>query len=213
MRTGLIGKKLGMTRIFTEKGEHIPVTVLEVNDCQVISHKTVEKHGYSAVQVGHGVAREKVISKPNRGVFAKLKMPLKRNIAEFRVSPDQFLEVGEKIEASHFQAGAFVDVSATSIGKGFSGAMKRHNFGGLRASHGVSVSHRSHGSTGQCQDPGRVFKGKKMAGQYGNARVTIQNLEVVQIDEGRNLIFLKGSVPGAKGALVRIKDAVKKKAS
>lgn len=211
MRSGLVATKLGMTRIFTEKGEHIPVTVVQVDDCQIIGHKTVENDGYSAVQLGHGKTREKLVSKPNRGVFAKRKLPLKRKVTEFRVSPDQFLEVGEEVKASHFETGTYVDVSAVSIGKGFSGAMKRHNFGGLRASHGVSVSHRSHGSTGQCQDPGRVFKGKKMAGQYGNERVTIQNLEVVQIDEERNLLFLKGSVPGSKGVRVRVKDAVKKK--
>ena len=211
LRTGLVGKKLGMTRIFTEKGEHIPVTILQVDDCQVISHKTIENHGYCALQVGHGKTREKLVSKPNRGVFAKNKMPLKKKVTEFRVSPDQYMEVGTELRASHFEAGSFVDVSATSIGKGFSGAMKRHNFGGLRASHGVSVSHRSHGSTGQCQDPGRVFKGKKMAGQYGNKRITNQNLEVVQVDEERNLIFVKGSVPGPKGASVRVRDAIKKK--
>jgi large subunit ribosomal protein L3 len=210
MRSGLVGKKLGMTRIFTEKGEHVPVTVVQVDDCQVIGHKTVETDGYSAVQIGHGKTREKLVSKPNRGVFAKRALPLKSKVTEFRVTPDQYLEVGTEINANHFELGAYVDVTGISIGKGFAGVMKRHNFGGLRASHGVSVSHRSHGATGQRQDPGRVFKGKKMAGHYGAERVTIQNLEVVQVDAERNLIFLKGSVPGSKGMRVRLRDAIKK---
>jgi len=210
MRAGLVGTKLGMTRLFTEKGDHVPVTVVQVDDCQVIGHKTIEKDGYSAVQLGHGKTREILVSKSNRGIFAKAKLPLKRKVSEFRVSPENYLEVGAEVKATHFDLGTFVDVSGLTIGKGFSGAMKRHNFGGLRASHGVSVSHRSHGSTGNRQDPGRVFKGKKMAGHYGHERVTIQNLEIVQIDEDKNLLFIKGSIPGHKGTRVRVRDAVKK---
>lgn len=210
MRSGLIGKKLGMTRLFTEKGDHVPVTVVQVDDCQVIGHKTVEKHGYSAIQVGHGKTREKLVSQSNRGIFAKAHLPLKKKVTEFRVAADQYLEVGFEVKANHFAVGALVDVSGLSIGKGFAGAMKRHNFGGLRASHGVSVSHRSHGATGQRQDPGRVFKGKKMAGHYGCERVTIQNLEIVRVDEEKNLLFIKGSIPGHKGTRVRVRDAVKK---
>jgi large subunit ribosomal protein L3 len=210
MRAGLVGKKLGMTRLFTDKGDHVPVTIVQVDDCQVIGHKTLEKDGYSAIQLGHGKTREKLVSKANRGIFAKAKLPLKRKVTEFRVAPDQYIEIGTEINATHFASGAMVDVTGLSIGKGFAGVMKRHNFGGLRASHGVSISHRSHGSTGQRQDPGRVFKGKKMAGHYGHERVTIQNLEVVQIDEEKNLIFIKGSIPGHKGTRVRVRDAVKK---
>jgi large subunit ribosomal protein L3 len=202
---------MGMTRVFTETGDHVPVTVLKMDNCQVVGVRTEETDGYTAVQLGVGAAKVKRVSKPMRGHFAKAKVEPKRKLAEFRVSPDALLEVGAEITADHFVAGQKVDVVGTSIGKGFAGAMKRHNFGGLRASHGVSISHRSHGSTGNSQDPGRVWKGKKMAGHLGDERVTTQNLEVVQLDADRGLILVKGSVPGAKGGWVLISDAVKAK--
>lgn len=211
-RIGLIARKEGMTRIFDEDGRHIPVTVLKVDECQVIAIRNEEKDGYTAVQLGAGKAKVKRTSKANRGHFAKAKVEPKKKVAEFRVVNENLPEIGAEIGAHHFVAGQFVDVTGTSIGKGFAGGMKRHNFGGLRASHGVSVSHRSHGSVGQCQDPGRVFKGKKMAGQMGNERVTTQNLQVVAIDEEDNLILIKGAVPGSKSGWVIINDAVKKKA-
>ena len=210
MRSGVIVQKLGMTRIFTDAGEHIPVTVLKLDTCQVVGQKTVEKNGYTALQLGVGTAKVKRLTKADRGQFAVAKVEPKRKVVEFRVSPENLVDVGEEIIADHYFAGQFVDVSGTSVGKGFAGAMKRHNFGGLRASHGVSVSHRSHGSTGQCQDPGKVFKGKTMAGQMGNERVTVQNLQVVKTDTERGLIMVKGAVPGAKGGWVRLSDAVKK---
>jgi large subunit ribosomal protein L3 len=210
MRTGLIARKEGMTRIFAEDGRNVPVTVLRVDNCQVIAHRTEETDGYTAVQLGAGNAKIKRTSKANRGHFAKAKVEPKRKLAEFRVPSENLPPIGVALSAKHFVPGQFVDVVGTSIGKGFAGAMKRHNFGGLRASHGVSVSHRSHGSTGQCQEPGKVFKGKKMAGQMGNERVTTQNLEVVAIDEDDNLILVKGAVPGAKSGWVLISDAVKK---
>ncbi|MFP4387265.1 MAG: 50S ribosomal protein L3 [Alphaproteobacteria bacterium] len=210
MRTGLIARKEGMSRIFDADGRHIPVTVLKVDECQVIAVRNEEKDGYVAVQLGAGKAKVKRTSKQNRGHFAKAKVEPKKKLAEFRVSNENTLEVGAELGANHFIAGQYVDVTGTSIGKGFAGAMKRHNFGGLRASHGVSVSHRSHGSTGQCQEPGKVFKGKKMAGHLGAERVTTQNLEVVAIDEEDNLILVKGAVPGAKQGWVLISDAVKK---
>ena len=210
MRSGVIVKKLGMTRIFTDAGEHIPVTVLKLDTCQVVGQKTVEKNGYTALQLGVGTAKVKRLTKADRGQFAVAKVEPKRKVVEFRVSPENLVDVGEEIIADHYFAGQYVDVSGTSVGKGFAGAMKRHNFGGLRASHGVSVSHRSHGSTGQCQDPGKVFKGKKMAGQMGNERVTVQNLQIVKTDTERGLIMVKGAVPGAKGGWVRLSDAVKK---
>jgi large subunit ribosomal protein L3 len=209
-RVGLIARKEGMTRIFDEDGRHIPVTVLKVDECQVISVRTEEKDGYVAVQLGAGKAKVKRTSKANRGHFAKSKVEPKKKLAEFRVSNENTLEVGSELGANHFVPGQFVDVTGTSIGKGFAGVMKRHNFAGLRASHGVSVSHRSHGSTGQRQDPGKVFKGKKMAGHMGDVRVTTQNLEVVAVDLEENLILVKGSVPGAKSGWVLIHDAVKK---
>jgi large subunit ribosomal protein L3 len=187
--------------------------VLKLDNCQVVGHKTVEKNGYTALQVGVGLAKAKRLTKADRGQFAIAKVEPKRKVVEFRVSPDNLVAVGEEIIADHFHAGQFVDVAGTSIGKGFAGAMKRHNFGGLRASHGVSVSHRSHGSTGQCQDPGKVFKGKKMAGQLGNERVTVQNLQVVKTDTDRGLIMVKGAVPGAKGGWVMLRDAVKTSAA
>ncbi len=210
MRTGLIARKEGMTRIFTEDGTQVPVTVLKVDECQVVAVRNAEKDGYVAVQLGAGKARVKRTTAANRGHFAKAKVEPKKKLAEFRVSNENMLEVGAELGANHFVAGQFVDVVGTSIGKGFAGAMKRHNFGGLRASHGVSVSHRSHGSTGQRQDPGRVFPGKKMAGHLGTERVTTQNLEVVGIDLEDGLILIKGSVPGNKNGWVLVSDAVKK---
>ena len=210
LRSGVIAKKVGMTRIFQEDGRQVPVTVLQLDKLQVVAQRTPELHGYSAVQLGAGTARAKSVSKAMRGNFAVAKVEPKRKIAEFRVAPENMIDVGEEITANHYFEGQFVDVSGTSIGKGFAGAMKRHNFGGLRASHGVSISHRSHGSTGQCQDPGKVFKGKKMAGHMGAARVTTQNLQVVRTDSDRGLIMVKGAVPGSKGGWVTIKDAVKK---
>ena len=210
LRSGVIAKKVGMTRLFMEDGKQVPVTVLQLDKLQVVATRTPEKDGYSAVQLGAGSAKAKRTSKAMRGHFATAKVEPKRKIAEFRVDPENLIDVGEEITANHYFEGQFVDVSGTSIGKGFAGAMKRHNFGGLRASHGVSISHRSHGSTGQCQDPGRVFKGKKMAGHMGAARVTTQNLQVVRTDADRGLIMVKGAVPGSKGGWVTIKDAVKK---
>jgi large subunit ribosomal protein L3 len=210
MRSGVIAKKLGMTRLFLEDGRQVPVTVLSLEGLQVVAQRTAEKDGYSAVQLGAGAAKAKRTTQAMRGHFAKAKVEPKRKLAEFRVSPENLIEVGEEITADHYFAGQFVDVAGTSIGKGFAGAMKRHNFGGLRASHGVSISHRSHGSTGQCQDPGKVFKGKKMAGHMGAVRVTTQNLQVVRTDSERGLIMVKGAVPGSKGGWVILKDAVKK---
>ena len=210
MRSGVIAQKLGMTRVFTDAGEHIPVTVLKLDNCQVLAHRTDEKHGYTALQLGAGSAKVKNVPRAARGHFAVAKVEPKRRLAEFRVSPDNLITVGAEITADHFVAGQYVDVSGTSIGKGFAGAMKRHGFGGLRASHGVAVSHRAHGSTGQCQDPGKVFKGKKMAGQMGNTRVTTQNLQVVRTDPERGLIMVRGAVPGAKGGWVMMCDAIKK---
>jgi len=195
-----------------EDGKQIPVTVLQMENLQVVAQRTGEKDGYTAVQLGCGAAKAKRTTAAMRGHFAVAKVEPKRKVAEFRVSPDNLIEVGEEITANHFLEGQKVDVAGTSIGKGFAGAMKRHNFHGLRATHGVSVSHRSHGSTGQCQEPGKVFKGKKMAGHMGAARVTTQNLEVVRTDIDRGLIMIKGAVPGSKGGWVTVKDAVKKKA-
>ncbi len=210
MRSGLIAQKVGMTRVFTDDGEAIPVTVLKVDDCRVVAQRTRERDGYTAVQLGAGKAKVKRMSKPLRGHFARAKVEPARKLAEFRVSEENLLEVGAELTADHFVPGQFVDVTGISIGKGFAGAMKRWNFGGLRASHGVSISHRSHGSTGQCQDPGKVFKGKKMAGHMGARRVTTQNLKVISTDAERGLILVRGAVPGAKGSWVFIRDAVKK---
>ena len=210
MRSGIIAKKLGMTRLFMDDGKQIPVTVLQLDGLQVVSQRTTEKHGYSAVQLGTGTIKAKRVSQAMRGHFAVAQVEPKRKVAEFRVAPENLIEVGAEITAEHYAAGQFVDVSGTSIGKGFAGAMKRHNFKGLRATHGVSVSHRSHGSTGQCQSPGKVFKGKKMAGHMGAAKVTTQNLQVVKTDLDRGLIMIKGAVPGSKGGWVTVKDAVKK---
>ena len=210
MRSGVIAKKLGMTRLFLENGTQVPVTVLQLDSLQVVAQRTADKDGYTAVQLGAGLAKAKRTTAAMRGHFSKAQVEPKRKIAEFRVTPDCMIGVGEEITADHYFAGQFVDVAGTSIGKGFQGAMKRHNFGGLRASHGVSVSHRSHGSTGQCQDPGKVFKGKKMAGHMGAVRTTTQNLQVIRTDSDRGLIMIKGAVPGSAGGWVTVKDAVKK---
>jgi large subunit ribosomal protein L3 len=211
MRTGLIARKLGMTRVFTDEGTHVPVTVLQIDNCQVVAVRTLEKDGYTALQLGVGVAKVKNVTKPQRGHFAKAKVEPKRRLVEFRVSEDALVEVGAEITAAHFIPGQYVDVVGTSIGKGFAGAMKRHNFSGLRATHGVSVSHRSHGSTGQRQSPGKTFKNKKMAGHMGAERVTIQSLRVVAADAERGVLMIKGAVPGSEGGFVLIKDAVKRK--
>ena len=210
MRTGLIAQKLGMSAVFGEDGRHIPVTVLKVDNCQVVANRTTEKDGYNAVQIGVGAAKVKNVTKPQRGHFAKAKVEPKRKLAEFRVSDDAMIDVGAELTVDHFVNGQFVDAIGTSKGKGFAGGMKRHGFSGLRASHGVSISHRALGSTGQCQDPGKVFKGKKMAGQLGDVQVTKQNLEVVSTDVDRGLVLVKGAVPGSKGGYVLIRDAIKK---
>jgi large subunit ribosomal protein L3 len=212
MRSGVIAKKLGMTRVFLEDGRQVPVTVLQMENLQVVAQRTAERDGYSAVQLGAGNAKPKNTTKPMRGHFARANVAPKRKLVEFRVAPENLIDVGAEITADHFIDGQYVDVAGTSVGKGFAGAMKRHNFGGLRASHGVSISHRSHGSTGQCQDPGKVFKGKKMAGHMGAVRVTVQNLEVVKTDADRGLIMIKGAVPGSKGGWVTVRDAAKRKA-
>ncbi len=201
-----------MTRVFDEGGEHVPVTVLKIDNCQVTAVRTAGKDGYNAVQLGAANAKVKNVSKQMRGHFAKAKVEPKRKLAEFRVSEDALLDVGAELSAGHFVSGQYVDVAGTSIGKGFAGAMKRHNFKGLRASHGVSLSHRSHGSTGHSQDPGKVFKGKKMAGHMGDAGVTVQNLKVVSSDDDQGLILVRGAIPGAEGGWVLISDAIKKKA-
>ena len=210
MRTGLIARKVGMSRLFGDDGTHVPVTVLDIGGCRVVAHKTTERDGYNALQLGWGMAKVKNVTKAMRGHYAKAKVEPKRKLTEFRVSEDALVDVGTELSAAHFVTGQFVDVTGTSIGKGFAGVIKRHGFSGLGASHGVSLSHRSQGSTGQCQDPGKVFKGKKMAGQMGNVTVTTQNLEVVGTDPERGLILVKGAVPGSKGGYVRIADAVKK---
>lgn len=209
MRSGVIAKKMGMTRLFQEDGRHVPVTVLQLDGCQVVSVREKERDGYTAVQLGAGVRKAKNTSKPVRGHFAKNEVEPKARVAEFRVADDALLPVGATLTADHFIAGQLVDVTGQTQGKGFAGAMKRHGFGGLRATHGVSVSHRSHGSTGNRQDPGKVFKNKKMAGHMGDRRRTQQNLEVVRTDSERGLIFLRGSVPGHTGAWLLVSDAVK----
>jgi large subunit ribosomal protein L3 len=211
IRTGLLTKKLGMTRLFNADGEHVPVTVLKLDECQVTGLRTKDKHGYTALQLGGGKAKVKNVPKPMREYFAKSKIEPKRKLIEFRVSEDALLEVGAELKADHFKPGQFVDVTSNSIGKGFAGPMKRWNFGGLRATHGVSIRHRSHGSTGHRQDPGRVFKGKKMAGHMGDRRITTLNLEVAAIDAEQGLVFIKGSVPGSEGAWVRVRDSIKNK--
>lgn len=213
MRTGLIAKKLGMSRIFEANGTHVPVTVLSVDALKVVALKTLEKDGYTAVQLGMGEVKAKNVTKPMKGHFAKAGVEPKKKLWEFRVTDDCMLNVGEELSVSHFVPGQYVDVCGTSVGKGFAGVMKRHNFAGLEATHGVSISHRSHGSTGQRQDPGKVFKGKKMAGHMGNERVTVQNLKIAAIDEAKGLIMVKGAVPGSENSWVRITDAVKKQAN
>lgn len=210
MRTGIVARKMGMTRLFGDDGSHIPVTVLKVDNCQVVATRTKERDGYFAVQIGIGAAKANRVSKALRGHYAQAQVEPKQKLVEFRVAEDALLNVGDEITVDHFVAGQWVDVTGTSVGKGFAGAMKRHGFGGLRATHGVSISHRSHGSTGQNQDPGRVFKGKKMAGHMGARRRTQQNLEVVRTDSNRGLILVRGSVPGAEGGWVLIRDAVKR---
>ena len=209
MRCGVIVRKLGMSRVFNDKGEHIPVTVLRLEDAEVLSTKTVEKDGYTAIQLGFHNKKLKHTNKPMRGVFAKSKSEPKERVAEFRVSKEALLKVGDKLSVNHYVTGQKVDVVGISQGKGFAGSMKRHNFGGMQASHGVSISHRAHGSTGNSQDPGRTWKGKKMAGQYGNVRITTQNLTVVKLIENENLILVQGSVPGSKNGVVMLKDAIK----
>jgi large subunit ribosomal protein L3 len=209
MRSGVIAQKVGMTRVYNDAGEHIPVTVLRLDNCQVVAQRTEEKNGYTAVQLGAGTSKVKNTVKALRGQFAAASVEPKAKLVEFRVSTDNLIDIGAELTASHFVAGQLVDVTGTTIGKGFAGAMKRHNFGGLRATHGVSVSHRSHGSTGSNQDPGRVWKGKRMAGHMGQTRVTTQNLEVVSTDEERGLILVKGAVPGSKGSWIVVRDAVK----
>ena len=211
MRTGVIARKVGMSRVFRDDGRHVPVTVLKVDGCQVVAQRTTETHGYDAVPLGAGTAKVKHVSRAMRGHFAKARVEPKRRVAEFRVSGENMVEVGAELAADHFAAGQFVDICGVSIGKGFAGVVKRHNFGGLAASHGVSVSHRAHGSTGQCQDPGKVFKGKKMAGHLGAERVTVQSLEVISTDSEEGLILVKGGVPGAKGSWIRVTDAKKRK--
>jgi large subunit ribosomal protein L3 len=209
MRSGVIAQKVGMTRVYNDAGEHIPVTVLRLDNVQVVAQRTQEKNGYTAVQLGAGSSKVKNTVKALRGQFAAASVEPKAKLVEFRVSEDNLIDIGAELTASHFVAGQLVDVTGTTIGKGFAGAMKRHNFGGLRATHGVSVSHRSHGSTGNNQDPGKVWKGKRMAGHMGQTRVTTQNLEVVSTDEERGLILVKGAVPGSKGAWIVVRDAVK----
>jgi large subunit ribosomal protein L3 len=209
MRTGVIAKKLGMTRLFDESGSHVPVTVLALDGCQVTAQRTLEKDGYVALQLGAGSKKAKNTTKAERGHFAKALVEPKRHVAEFRVSEDALIDVGAEFTADHFVAGQKVDVSGVTVGKGFAGAMKRWNFGGLRATHGVSVSHRSHGSTGQRQDPGKVFKNKKMAGHMGQDNVTTLNLTVFRVDVERGLILLRGAVPGTEGTFVKIRDALK----
>jgi large subunit ribosomal protein L3 len=209
MRTGVIAKKVGMTRLFQADGRHVPVTVLQLDGVQVVGRREADRDGYTAVQLGAGKAKAKNLAKPQRSAFGKAKVEPKAKVAEFRVAEDALLEVGAELSADHFVAGQLVDVSGVTQGKGFAGAMKRWGFGGLRATHGVSVSHRSHGSTGNRQDPGRVFKNKKMAGHMGARNRTQQNLEVVRTDPARGLIFIKGSVPGHKGSWLTVQDAIK----
>jgi large subunit ribosomal protein L3 len=211
MRSGVIAQKVGMTRVYNDAGEHVPVTVLKLENCQVVAHRTQDKNGYTAVQLGSGTVKVKNVSKAMRGHFAVAQVEPKREVAEFRVTPENLIEVGAELTADHFVPGQYVDVTGTSIGKGFAGPMKRWNFRGGRATHGNSVSHRVHGSTGQRQDPGKVFKNKKMAGHLGDERVTTQNLKIVRTDVERGLILVEGAVPGAKGGWILVRDAVKKK--
>ncbi|MEP6344141.1 MAG: 50S ribosomal protein L3 [Maricaulaceae bacterium] len=209
LRSGVIAKKLGMTRVYDEAGNHVPVTVLSLEGCQVVAHKTEDRDGYTALQLGAGEAKVRRVSKAERERFAKASVTPKMKLCEFRVDAENVINVGLELTADHFVPGQKIDATGTSIGKGFAGAMKRHNFGGLRATHGVSISHRSHGSTGQCQDPGKVFKGKKMAGHMGARRRTMQNLVVARVDAADGLLLVRGAVPGSKGGWVEIRDAVK----
>lgn len=209
MRSGVIAQKVGMTRVYNDAGEHIPVTVLRLDNVQVVAQRTEDKNGYTAVQLGAGQSKVKNTTKALRGHFAAANVEPKAKLVEFKVSSENLIDVGATLTANHFQAGQLVDVTGTTIGKGFAGSMKRHNFGGGRASHGNSISHRAHGSTGSNQDPGRVWKGKRMAGHMGQTRVTTQNLEVVSTDEDRGLILVKGAVPGSKGSWIIVRDAVK----
>jgi large subunit ribosomal protein L3 len=209
MRCGVIARKLGMSRIFNDKGEHVPVTVLRLEDVEVLSTRSIKKDGYVAIQLGFNNKKLKNVTKPLKGFFAKSKSEPKEKVLEFRVSEDALLNIGDKITVNHYIPGQKIDVVGTSQGKGFAGSMKRHNFRGMQASHGVSISHRAHGSTGNSQDPGRTWKGKKMAGQYGNVRVTTQNLTIVKLLDDENLILVEGSVPGSKNGIVTINDAVK----
>jgi len=211
MRCGVVVRKLGMSRIFDDSGNHVPVTILRLEDVEVLSAKSLEKDGYCAMQIGFGNKKPKNITKPLRGFFAKAKSEPKEKVVEFRVTEDAVLKIGDKIGVNHFVAGQKVDLVGVSQGKGFAGSMKRHNFGGMQATHGVSISHRSHGSTGNSQDPGRTWKGKKMAGQYGNVRTTIQNLTVVELIEEDNLILVKGAVPGSKNGILKMFDSIKHK--
>ena len=210
MRTGVIAKKLGMTRLFKDDGTHVPVTVLHLDEVRVVAARTVENDGYSAVQLGYGKAKPKNVSKPQKGHFAKAKVEPSMKLVEFRVADDAVLEPGAQLSPSHFSVGQFVDVAGITKGKGFAGGMKRWNFSGLEASHGVSVSHRSLGSTGNRQDPGKTFKNKKMPGHLGQERVTTLNLQVAGLDEERNLVLIRGAVPGSKGSYVLLRDAIKK---
>ena len=210
MRSGIIAQKVGMTRLFTDAGEQVPVTVLRVENCQVVAQRTVDKNGYAAVQLGAGLRKVRNTTRALRGHFARASVEPKRKLAEFRVSPENLIDVGAEITADHFVVGQFVDVTGTSIGRGFQGVIKRHNYHGGRATHGTSVSHRTHGSTGQRQDPGRVFKNKPMAGHMGDVRVTTQNLKIVKTDVDRGLILVEGAVPGARGGWILVRDAVKR---
>ncbi|MDX2223430.1 MAG: 50S ribosomal protein L3 [Rhodospirillaceae bacterium] len=211
MRTGLVAKKVGMTRLFNTEGNQVPVTVLDVNGVQVVAQRTKEKDGYTAVQLGIGSRKASRVTKPLRGQYAKVKIEPKRKLTEFRVDEKNLVEIGAELAASHFVPGQYVDVTGISVGKGFAGAMKRWNFRGLEATHGVSVVHRSHGSVGQRQDPGKVFRGKKMAGHLGTEQVTVQNLEVVSVDDAMGFVFVKGAVPGLEGGIVEVRDAIKHK--
>ena len=212
LRTGLIATKIGNTSYYFENGVNTHVTILKIDECVVTNTKTTDKDGYNAVQLASIETNKDIsnIKKPQRKIFSSIKLNPKKILKEFKVDDENILEVGTKLNANHFKVNQFIDASSISIGKGFAGVMKRHNFGGLRASHGVSISHRSHGSTGQNQDPGRVFKGKKMAGRMGNRRVTKQNLKIVEIDNNNNLLIVKGSIPGKKNSIIYLKDSVKK---
>ncbi|ADE30202.1 50S ribosomal protein L3 [Rickettsia prowazekii] len=212
MRTGIIAQKVGMTSVFNDKGERISLTLVKVDDCQVVGHKTLAKHGYNALVIGVKDQKISKVTKPMKQVFANAKIAPKTKLKEFRISEDNFIDIASILEVDHFRVGQFVDITATTIGKGFAGSMKRHNFRGLEASHGVSISHRSHGSTGQRQDPGKVFKGKKMAGHMGCNKVTIQNLKIFAVDTNRKLIMIQGSIPGHKNSYLLVKDAIKKAA-